>query len=227
MKLNDIEAGTKLELEISNSINEEKKLVLISEFEWADNESTAVIAAPILEGAIYNIHIGALMNVYFILDGELYKLKARVMERKRIDNIALLGMKILGDIERIQRRQFFRFEYSLPFKYRIVEEPNNSNDSKTDKYSMAITRDLGGGGLCILIEEKIDEGIVVEGELELSEKEKAKFSGKIIRVSKRESEGKYNYDAAIEFYQIDNKVRETIIKYIFEQQRKLRKKGLI
>jgi len=48
----------------------------------------------------------------------------------------------------------------------------------------------------------------------------------MIRIRKLEQD-EYQYETGIAFDVIENRDRETIIKYIFKQQRQLRSKGLI
>jgi c-di-GMP-binding flagellar brake protein YcgR len=227
MKLKEMEAGTKLELEVLSAVGENVEHILISEFEWADDENVALIATPIYEGVLFPLHIGVRMNVYFVFKGDFYKFSSKVLGRRAGDNISLLKVEIQGEFERIQRRQFFRFEYSVPFKFRVEASSANPKADKPDPFKSTITRDIGGGGLCFLLEDTIEIGVFVDGELELGDSEKTKFIGKVVRVSKREVETRYKYDIGIEFDQIENKVREAIIRYIFQEQRKLRKKGLI
>ena len=51
------------------------------------------------------------------------------------------------------------------------------------------------------------------------------FLGHIIRIRKLEQD-EYQYETRITFDVIENRDRETIIKYIFKQQRQLRNKVL-
>lgn len=227
MKLKEIQPGTKLELEIMNSIGNNPKITLVSEFEWAESDSEAVIAAPIHDGAVFPVHIGAHINIFFIYKEDLYKFSAKVLGRRAGDNIALLKIEVKSEFERIQRRQFFRFEYSVPFKYRVFDLSDDKLNAAPSAFRNTITRDLGGGGLCFLAEEEIDMNGIVEGELDLGGNEKVKFIGRVIRVKKRDLETRFKYEIGIEFYEIENRNREAIIKYIFQEQRKLRKKGLI
>ncbi|MCR4434479.1 MAG: flagellar brake protein [Clostridiales bacterium] len=226
MKLADLAIGTKMELELYDSLGEKIRPPLISEFEWAEGESTAFIAAPIHEGNIYPVRIGTVMDICFLTKGDLMTFKARVLDRDQKDNIALLKIEAVSEFEKIQRRQFFRFEWSIPVQYRIVSS-YHSEQNGDEPFINAVTKDLSGGGLCIVSKDKIELDKILECQLTLGSDETIKFFGKVIRVVRREDKGNCKYEVGVAFRKIDQKDRESVIKHIFEEQRKLRKKGLI
>ncbi len=225
MKLTDITLGTKLEIELLNNLGEKIEPFLASKFEWAETQDMAFIGAPIHEGLLYPVHIGSTMDLLFINKFDYYTFNAKVIERRVSENIALLKVKLLGDIKKIQRRQYYRFECSRQMDYRLHE---GSDPGDTDvKYTNGVTRDLSGGGLCFVTVPKLEMGKLLECELFLDTAKSVKFVGRIVRVSKLPSEQKFDYEIGLLYEGIENRDREAIIKFIFEEQRKLRKKGLI
>lgn len=226
MKISEIVSGTKLDLDVYDNLGEKIDIIFVSQFEWSNNEESAVIAAPIHESVVFPIRIGSAINAYFYLKANMYKFSAEVIERGVVDNIALLKINIKGEIVKIQRRQFFRFEFSLPLKIREVNSFNPEYNEKIP-FVRTVTKDLSGGGISVYAMEKIEMNKIVEVELEIYENIIVKFFGKIVRVSKLEQESKYIYDFGISFKRIHDKDKEAIIKRIFIEQRKFRKKGLI
>jgi len=226
MKLTDLKTGLKLELEIYNDYNEKIVPTFVSQFEHALDEKTAVIYAPIFEGNIYPINKGWLMYVYFLIEDKLYRFKAKVKGRKLKSNVALLLIELQDEIVRIQRRQFFRFECNLPVKYRIVDSMQDAEENKPP-FVESITKDISGGGICIKVKDEVPTGSLIECELDLSGIHRIKFYGTVARVGMREGDFVYSHEIGVLFKQIDKKDKEQIIKYIFAEQRKLRKKGLI
>ncbi|HEY9059845.1 MAG TPA: PilZ domain-containing protein [Pseudobacteroides sp.] len=228
MKAAELNPGTKLEIELLDfsmaGIDPNK--LYISEFEWSEGEKVICVAAPIHEGRYLTVHSGTSMNLYINCKSEFYKVKATLIERLIKEGLPIYKLNIENDIEKIQRRQFFRFDCVLDIKCREVEMINNTAVPKS-KFSNGLTRDISGGGTCLALVEGIEKGKYIECELQLSENKTIKFYGTIVRSSKTESEGKNKYEAGVEFYNIDNRSRDAIISFIFEEQRKLRKKGLI
>jgi len=227
MQLIDLEIGLKLELDIyDEKTGERVKTSLVSQLEGIEDEKTAYISAPILEGIIYPVHINTTLNVMFFYKIDVYRFKARVLDRGVNDNIPILKVQIESSIERIQRRQFFRFDCTVPIRYRVVDTMDNAQNDAIP-FIDTFTRDLSGGGICIMLMEEVKKDEIVECELALDEDKIIRFYGRVLRTAKCKPEGKYKYEIGVRFKKIENQDREAIIKYIFMQQRKLRQKGLI
>lgn len=234
MKLSELKTGTKLQLVLYNEMGEKINPTFASELEWTENDESLYIAAPIHEGVLYPVHVGAVMDVLFVIRADdfikidMFSFKAKVIERNNDGNVAMLKIKPVTELERIQRRKFFRMKATLDIKYR---EPVNkdADPSMQHAYKKAVTRDLSGGGLCIATMEKLENGKIFEFVLDLAGRGEIEFIGRVVRVIKTYDgdEFKYKYQIGISFEKIEEKDREEIIRYIFFAQRKLRKKGLI
>lgn len=226
MKTTDIEIGTKLELELFNHLGEKRENNFISELEGMDADNIAIIAAPIREGILYPVSVGSKLTAYFILQGQLYMFEGRVITRGKIENIAILKVEVTSNIEKIQRREFFRFDCQLTVKYRACSIDNKGGDPKAP-FKKSITRDISGGGLCFLGDEKIEKGQILECELYLDELKAIQFLGEVIRVSKNDDNTKHSLSFGVAYKDIKSTDREAVIGFIFDQQRNLRRKGLI
>lgn len=230
MELSRLETGTKLELELLDDAGERIEPVLVSEFEWYEDNNEAIIAAPIHGGNIYPLHIGARLFAYFLKSRgkeiNLYRFEAVVKGREKHDNLHFIKVEMIGDIEKVQRRRFFRLECSLPVKYRLRVSPENDKNNKAP-FLETIACNLSGGGIGLLLEEKLEAGSYIECRIFNDIGTEISFIGQIIRCVKNEIESKFKYRAGIAFVKIDYKDREAIVRYIFKQQRKLLKKGLI
>lgn len=230
MEIGQIKVGTKLELELNNGDKEKIGHTLISGFEGAEDSRTLFISAPIHEGVVYPLHTGTQLAIYFFikvpLDYELYMCQAQVVSREMKDNIALLKVELKSDIMRVQRREYYRLGCSLPVKFRVVESKNDMAN-KGIQFRQTIASNLSGGGICLLLEEKIEAGKIVECEIFTEENKVIRFFGKVTRHGKNSFEGKYKFEAGIVYIRINNNDRESVVKFIFNEQRKLRKKGLL
>jgi c-di-GMP-binding flagellar brake protein YcgR len=200
--------------------------VLVSELEWIESNDTLYIAAPIHEGLVYPIRVDTLMNLYFYCENELFTCSSVVISRYIKDNLPMLNIRATSSLEKIQRRQYYRFQHTLTVEYKIVETPSSETNEPIPFYK-GITRDIGGGGVSILVMEKAELENLVECRLNISEEKQVSFFGNVVRVTKLKNEEKYNYNIGVSFSKIENRDREEIIKFIFQQQRKLINKGLI
>jgi c-di-GMP-binding flagellar brake protein YcgR len=214
--------GTKLELELYDANGDKIVPTLISQFEAVLPDGSMEILSPILEGRIYPVHRGTNLDVIYEKNGDLYRFASQALGRKLEGNIHLLRIKPLSEVEKIQRRYFFRFNCVRDVDYRIFAHRETKEEERGD-YKKGITKDISGGGICLCSDIRPEIGWYVEGKLLLNQD--ILFIGRVVRVINIHDRGKYNYEIGIEFDDISNMNRERIIGYIFEEQRKLLKKG--
>lgn len=230
MKLNELEIGKKLELEIFTEEGEKLDQMLISKLEWLEGLQEAVIAAPIFEGNIFPIRIGTMLTVYFTSrlksDVSLFKVNAVVKSREMSENLHLLRIELLEEIKKEQRRMYYRLNCSVKVQYKQVDTFNAEENSDIP-YKKTIANNLSGGGINLFMEEKLEVGSILQCEIVTEQSKKIKFFGKILRYDESGIEGKFKYQAGIAYIQIDNNDREAVVQYIFREQQKLRKRGLI
>ncbi len=222
MEAINLTLGNKLELELYDSKFERITPILVSQFEALLPDGSMEILAPIHEGRIYPIHRETFMDVIYERNGDLFKFLAVVLERRVSGNIYLLRIQPRSGEERLQRRTFFRFSCLLNIKYRTFEHKETKSEGRGE-FKETMTKDLSGGGLCLLVKEKPRNGWFLEGIINVGAE--VRFLGRIVRVINVHEKGIFSYEVGIEFDEIKNIDRERIISYIFDSQRKLLKKG--
>ena len=93
----------------------------------------------------------------------------------------------------------------------------------------AIAVDLSGGGIRFMAEEegKKDEYLFISMLLRsLDNSQLLEIAGRVLYCNRVEGDrGKKKYEYRVQFLTRDQKKREAVIKYIFEQERKSRQKG--
>lgn len=214
--------GTKLELDLYDETGSRIHPTLVSQFEAVAPDNTLEILSPIHEGRIFPVHRQSRMDVIFEKNGDLFKFSAVALERKIVGNLHMLRIKPVTEEEQIQRRYFFRFNCILDLQYRYFDYMFTPPENRGD-FEKGITRDISGGGLCLGSRVKPEYGWLVEGVLTANQK--IPFIGRVVRVINVQDKGKFNYDVGVEFVEITNMDRERIIGFIFDEQRKLLKKG--
>lgn len=222
MKTIELNLGDKLEIEIYNGKGERTSPFLASQFEQVLSDGSMEILVPIKEGRFFPVHRGVEMGVIFEKSGELYTFKAEVVERRISDNIHFLRIIQKSNAEHMQRRFFFRFDCILDLKYRVFEK-KDTKDADKGEYKKAITKDISGGGLCILTEMEPKCGWYLDGIIDVGST--VRFTGKVIRAINNHKKGRFHYEAGIEFIEISDSEREKVISFIFDSQRKMLKKG--
>ncbi|NLD51073.1 MAG: flagellar brake protein [Clostridiaceae bacterium] len=223
MKFDELVIGLKIELIEYSETSGMPSNTFISQYEGSEGRNILSVATPIFEGRLYPIRIGAKLSVLFLYKDSLNKFTAKVIDRGNKHNISVLKLQPLSDIEKIQRRGFFRFDCMLPVNYRVI---GYMKGGASEEYTKSITADLSGGGLCIKLKEGIEKESLIECQLFLNQDARIQFTGRVVRLTKYEGKkGDYTHEIGVLFEQIDTKDREKIISFIFEQQRKLIKKG--
>lgn len=212
--------GDKVEI-ISFNKNKEKSIYFSKLVDIIEG-GFIVIEAPISEGVLVPIEVGSLFDLYINNKNSFYYVKAEVKERVKA-NIPTVIMRLEGTLSKIQRRDFFRFECTLNAKVGRIDD-SKEKDLKDTMYYSSIIHDISGGGIRMSSDLELKHGDKIECVLEL-EKDSVLVIGKVVRVST--SKGIYKHEYGINFLSISNQNREQIVKYIFEQQRKLRKKGMM
>lgn len=226
MKASELDIGTKLEIQIVD--NEDKPLInnlLVSEIESVEQDGSICVMTPIHEGKYLMVHIGVRMKIYTNVKNDYFIFTAKLTKRQKKGNLQVFILTVEKEIEKIQRRQFFRLDCNLKVEYREVNIEGDKIIPKT-RFIESITRDISGNGLCIASNDIVNKHTILECDLEIKEK-RIIFIGTVVRIIKKETESNLKYGIGIEFTKIQNRDREMIVGYIFEEQRKLRKKGLI
>lgn len=209
------------------------------------------IAAPIVYGKIIILNVGDNYNLCLYTKKGLYQCNCVVLKNQKENNTVVSVVRITTNLEKFQRRQYYRLECVHEIEYRLVtaEEElierkisldNFSNAEERNEYRKrlaliengwiqgAIT-DLSGGGARFNSEQELSKGDKIKLKLDLllgNNLKKMVLYGTI--VSSQRMVNKYGvYEHRLEFKDILQKDREDLIKYIFEQDRKRRKNDKI
>jgi c-di-GMP-binding flagellar brake protein YcgR len=126
------------------------------------------------------------------------------------------------DIRRNQLRQFVRIELSLPVRFRLLKtgDPEKSEIRRGEIVDAKMS-DISGGGLSFLCESALKAGDLVSVSFALPN---TPFNGipcKILRVSLQEGKTKTFYKHHGQFVDLEQRKRDSIVKYVFEKQRQL------
>jgi c-di-GMP-binding flagellar brake protein YcgR len=157
-------------------------------------------------------------------DHNAFRFQTKVTGRVK-ENIPMISITYPGDNQliRIQRREFVRVDTSLDVAIHPIE----------DEFQpiIAVTTDISAGGSAILLPKstKLKQGqeIVVWFSLPFPNEtiEYIKLNARIIRFIPAENE--LFIKAPIQFLEIDDTTQQTLIRFCFQQQIQMRRKGLI
>ncbi|MFO7154846.1 MAG: PilZ domain-containing protein [Caldicoprobacter oshimai] len=217
-----INIGEKIEVVVQDGLNADEK-ACFSMVQDIPQEDEIVITMPMLKGEPVVLSMGQRVRVNFFRERGQFYFDAEVVDRQRTDRVHLIRLKQTSPIHRLQRRSFYRLKINLSVLFRVVEQ-----DFTYDKpcYIKAHTIDISGGGIRLLTDEKLEPGQQVECQIPIGERDNLELKGVVVRVVPC-VEGNYKFEVGIKFVDILEAERDRLIQFIFQQQRKLRAKGLI
>jgi c-di-GMP-binding flagellar brake protein YcgR len=236
METEQLEIGAKVELKskyIGLAEAEKEHKVYVSQILDMKDSDTIVAAMPIQEGHVIPLEVGTVLDAYFYTQKGIFQSQIEVLSRGKERNIHTMDCSLIAPLTKFQRRQFYRLDCSIPLEIAVLREEEvqkyidlEIEPEQLDEYYVdAVIKDISGGGLRVISEQDF----AFEEEMEVFLRFPLTFStgmewlfvmGKIINIKKEE---KY-FDMRIVFEHISNELREKIVKYIFEEQRRLRQK---
>lgn len=161
----------------------------------------------------------------------LYQCTVRIVERYKENSIYLLLCEMTSPIGKYQRREYYRLACTLPMRSRdLMEEEIKAIEEFNYRLTAGLPLskgeivDISGGGIRFVTSDRYEPGtqIVVYFNLNVHGKETTyELIGDVLS-SKQNDVNKKIYEHRLKFTVIDNRQREEIIRYIFEEERKSR-----
>lgn len=245
-----ISPGDKMELiRIQNSIGEEvdKKQFNSKVLDLLDEE-TAKISMPMEHNRIIPLEPGEKYQFCFYTERGLFQCQGEVVERYKDGALSVLVVKFDSDLERYQRRQYYRLECVMNIDYRvhpksedIYENRLNEDMFRTDnekklceealreikeKWIRATIVDISGGGCRFNSQAQHEKGQRLKVRISYSYQGRQidrEYDGKVVHSEALEKKRGF-FENRVEFQNIDIDDRETLIKFIFEEERKIRRR---
>jgi c-di-GMP-binding flagellar brake protein YcgR len=227
--------GTKLELELVNSLGQKIGQTYISQLIDIFDEKSIAISAPIHESRLMLINNGTKIRIIFLHHKlGLVCFCGTVTNKEKTENLVLFNIKIDTELEKIQRRNYFRLDSLLNAEYFVISTEAVEDGSQTDlsaapldkEYKKAIAKNLSGSGACIVVGEDIPKGALIEAKIYFTKDSSIKAKFKVIRNKPIEANREKKYELGLHTAQISVKDQDAVIKYIFDQQRvKLKKQS--
>ncbi len=144
----------------------------------------------------------------------------------------ILIVEVQTELKKFQRRQYFRLSCTMDMQYKILseEEVSSFQDGQQEivmdiGFQDGVALDISGGGIRFTSEEKLDNDkmVLVSLEIPLDRQSIYLMMGRVI--SSNLIPNKDNlYEHRVEYQELDRKIRENLIHFIFEEERRQRKK---
>lgn len=181
-----------------------------------------IISGPIYKNNIIPLHKGETIDIAYLVENRgMYVFKAKIIEKK-YDPIYKLKVEKISQTKKYQKREYYRFEASIPVVKKHTIDTGQGEKVIVEKCK---TKNISGGGLNLLSNFKHGKGDMVTCSFNINHRT-IEAEAKILRIEPVDTYD-YKYSLGIHFLDIKERDRDEIIKFIFEQERILREKGLI
>ena len=131
-------AGDKVEFRDSIS-KEDLKLgikpkIYVSKIYDFTDEGYINVAMPISKGKLVPLERGRIFDVFFYTSKGIYQCRAKIMNRSKSDNLYSLEILLVTELQKFQRRQYFRLEKTIPIYYAELSEEDYLSILETRRF---------------------------------------------------------------------------------------------
>lgn len=229
--------GNKVELQAVDRVKyndelESKKVYQTTVYDVI-SEDRFELYMPMEKTKLILLSVDAEYDFYFYTASGLYQCFAKVIDRYKADNKYILLLELTSNLRKFQRREYYRLSCALEMDARTLEKEEIESVEKREKYLVpglplkrSIIADISGGGIRFIgdYEYKTDSLICCRYHLVVEGKDKEyNLVAKVISVRELEDRpGTFEHRA--QYININTAEREEIIRFIFEEERRVRKR---
>lgn len=199
------------------------------------SEEIIEIEMPMEKGKLILLPVGGEFDLCFYTSSGLYQCYSVVKDRYKSRNIYILVMELTSGLRKFQRREYYRFNCILDMKCRALsDEEQEAYVSRSVEFldtdltlEDGVIVDISGGGARFVSDHRYEENAKVLFDFTLNMDDKPqKFSivGRIIKSNPKEGVPD-KFENRVKFLSLDSHKREDIIRYIFEEERKIRRRN--
>lgn len=248
MEKYNLQVGTRIDISRQVKLkNGDDSPVLNSKILDMIDEKTIIIAVPTDKLVSVPLPRNEEVSLFFYSQPTMLSARAVVIERFHEGNLPVLKMKLSSSLQKIQRRQFYRIDCHIPFHFTSLDEAQvkallefkGSDRNTLRKFQLKISDmaaeveswvngvilDLSGGGIRFITDKELKTGDTILVSLNLSQGEESVELSLVARLisveEKREIHGKKEIRAI--FYKLKDDLRDSIVKFVFDEERRLRK----
>ncbi len=238
---NIIIPGDKIDIRLIHQVNAEKnggqkaQVYQSNVSEFISGQEMEILM-PMQGGKMVLLQIGAECQFVFYTRRGLYSCDVVVRERYRKDNLYLLRVLLKKQPTRFQRREFFRIAFVTEMQLlEITEEVAalktteqlfmESQDVKyIDQKKKAMLRDISGGGVKFTGETQLEPGQFVLLTFRLVNENTDECFHLVSQIVATQKEDADRYSCRAKFIFKDLRDREKIVRFVFEEERRIRRK---
>ena len=215
------------------------------------DEVTFKLTMPMNKTITIPLEIGEESYMYFYTTYGILAARTVVSERFFEGSIAVMIIKLITELEKTQRRQYYRLQCSIEARVHVLteEEKRGLNDfigesrvvlanksryidivaENTDIWEECTVIDLSGGGVKYLSDKERHKGelVILSIVLKIGEESKEYFLLMNVISIFRTSTESIKYEIRTKFIALREAARDAIVRFVFEEERRNRRKDLL
>ena len=233
--LDVVRPGDRVDLEmisVDGEGREERKYHITKVYDISDDAIVEVVM-PQEQGRTIIMSQNAQYEMFFYAGRGLYSCIGEVIDRRNDDNVAVAVLEPVTELSKKQRREYFRYSCAIGMMGRQLpdwEEKSYLEQSKLDIMAEPVVRgvivDISAGGMRFVSQAEYELGRLVHTRFVLDLKEGRRTYDAVVRVitAEKMQNQPSNREYRGQFLYMENGAREEIIRFIFEEERKTRKR---
>lgn len=205
-------------------LDEDRRNTYLSQIVDIVNSTQVKITMPTLGTKIVPLETGRRFECIFYTQKGLYKGEFVVEERFKEGNLPVLLLEIRTPMKKVQRREYYRYDCTLPLKYRFANRNEKIPREKISEleWKDGVILDLSGGGMRFVVTESIPKDSFLQFNLVLEIREQYKafyIYGEVISCKTKTNNVRL-HECRVQFIRMSEPERDQIIAYIFTEERK-------
>ncbi len=228
-------AGDKIDLQAVDRLASEgsdvKKVYTSRVYDVLSDDRLEVIM-PMEKTKLILLPLDGEYELCFYTSMGLYQCFARIIDRYKSNNVYVLVFELTSNLRKHQRRDYYRFSCVLDMKTRELKS-EEIHAVEANKVLLvpglplrrSLIVDISGGGIRFISDYDYEEGSMIYCTYQLVNDGVAKdyeVVGKVLSV-KEVANRPGEFEHRVQYVNLENDVREEIIKFIFEEERRIRR----
>ncbi len=207
----------------------EKKLYITKVYDIDENEEI-FLQMPMDKTKLQLLPTGGEYEAFFYAKKGIYRCEIRIEERLKDNNISILRIGVLTNPEKHQRREYYRYGCVIGMAAQMLTAEEGEAFKEYRKIperepeEKCVVVDISGGGIRFVTASKLIKGELLHCRYVLPFETGGEKFDHVIKIlaEKPVLNNPKNTEYRGEFINISNFERERIIRYIFEEERKIR-----
>ncbi len=229
-----IRPGDRVDIEnvIPENSYEDKKYHITKVYDVTDDGDVEIVM-PTEKTRMVVLSVGAMYDMYFYAGKGIYACTGEVISRRNEGGVSIAVLSPTTELRRHQRREYFRYDCVIGMNSRALEDDEAAEYEKNGRLrpekmplDKGVIVDLSGGGMRFVSAQDYKQGSLVHCRFILNLRNKMHTYDEVVRVlfvdalTNNQTSKEYRG----QFLKMESGEREEIIRFIFEEERKMRAK---